>query len=90
MDSLDHPAVLHVETGHDSYRFHGVHTSFQQGERVKVPKHRDEMTLGALDDEQVPNEVAVAPSNLRALMSPRWRTVNSKRKLDFPIYFYFL
>src|SRR4030066_385188 len=28
MDSLDHPAVLHVETGHDSNRFHVVHTSF--------------------------------------------------------------
>ena len=60
MDSLDHPAVLHVETGHDSYRFHGVHASFQQGERVVVPKHCDEMTRGARDDEQMPNEVAVA------------------------------
>jgi len=28
MDSLDHPAVFHVETGHDSNRFHVVHTSF--------------------------------------------------------------
>src|SRR3972149_666035 len=38
MDSLDHPAVLHVETGHDSNRFHVVHTSFPQGERVVVPE----------------------------------------------------